>query len=70
MLNLSNISTYLSNKSRKKKIDRKVREALKIASLRKRRHNNEHDMIQEHGQYVTTKFWKPIFSFLREKILH
>ena len=31
---------------------------------------NEHGLNQDDGQYVTTTFWKPMLSYLREKSLH
>ena len=51
-------------KVKERKFDRKIREALE---LQESSPHNEHDLNQDYGQYVTTRFWKPMFSYLREK---
>ena len=56
-------------KIEEKKFDRKVREALEI-QFRETSPRSEHGLNQDDGQYVTTQFWKPIFSYLREKSLY
>ena len=45
---------------------RKVREALEI-QYHETAPNNEGSLNQDNGQYVTTNFWKPMFSFLRNR---
>ena len=52
-----------------RRFDRKVREALEI-QFRETSPRNEHGLNQDDGQYVTTTFWKPMLSYLREKSLH
>ena len=52
-----------------RKFDRKVREALEI-QFQETSPRNEHGLNQDDGQYVTTPFWKPMFSYLRENSLH
>ena len=52
-----------------KKFDRKVREALEIQFQQTSPHS-DHGLNQDDGQYVTTGFWKPMFSYLREKSLY
>uniref|UniRef100_A0A7M5XI54 GIY-YIG domain-containing protein n=1 Tax=Clytia hemisphaerica TaxID=252671 RepID=A0A7M5XI54_9CNID len=52
-----------------RKFDRKVREALEI-QFRATSPRNEHGLNQDDGQYVTTAFWKPMLSYLRENSLH
>lgn len=52
-----------------RKFDRKVREALEI-QFRETSPHNDHGLNQDYGQYVTTRFWKPMLSNLREKTLH
>ena len=52
-----------------RKFDRKVREALEIQFQETSPHN-EHGLNQDDGQYVTTTFWKPMLSYLREKTLY
>ena len=52
-----------------RKFDRKVREALEIQFQETSPHS-EHGLNQDDGQYVTTNFWKPMLSHLREKSLH
>ena len=52
-----------------KKFQRKVREALEI-QLQDTSPHSEHGLNQDDGQYVTTNFWKPMFSNLRKKPLH
>ena len=56
-------------KIEERKFDRKVREALEI-QLRETSPHNEHGLNQDDGQYVTTTFWKPMLSYLRENSLH
>ena len=51
------------------KIDRKVREALEI-QFQETSPRSEHGLNQDDGQYVTTTFWKPMLSYLREKTLY
>ena len=46
-----------------------VREALEI-QFRQTSPRSEHGLNQDDGQYVTTSFWKPMFSYLREKSLY
>ena len=48
-------------KVKERKFDRKIREALE---LQESSPHNEHDLNQDYGQYVTTRFWKPMFSYL------
>ena len=57
-----NTSTLKIEDSR---FDRKVREALEI-QCREKSSRNEHGLNQDDGQYVTTTFWKPMLSYLRE----
>ena len=52
-----------------RKFDRNVREALEIQFQGTSPHS-EHGLNQDDGQYVTTNFWKPMLSHLREKSLH
>ena len=52
-----------------RKFDRKVREALEI-QFQETSSRNDHGLNQDDGQYVTTKFWKPMLSYLREKALN
>ena len=47
------------------KFQRKVREALEIQYYETAPKNN--GLNQDDGKYVTTTFWKPFFSFLRNK---
>ena len=51
------------------KFDRKVREALEI-QYRGTSPRNDHGLNLDDGQYVTTNFWKPMLSHLREKSLY
>ena len=51
------------------RFDRKVREALEI-QFRDTLPHSEHGLNLDGGQYVTTKFWNPILTHLREKLLH
>ena len=55
-------------KTEERRFDRKVREALEI-QLQDTAPRSEHGLNQDDGQYVTTKFWKPMFSYLRHKSL-
>ena len=48
-----------------KKFYRNVREALEI-QVQETSPRNEHGLNQDDGQYVTTPFWKPMFSYLQE----
>ena len=52
-----------------KKFDRKVREALEI-QFRQTAPHTEHGLNLDDGQYVTSRFWKPMLSHIREKTLH
>ena len=61
-----NVSTL---KIENRRFDRKVREALEI-HFRETSPRNEHGLNQDDGQYVTTTFWKPMFSYLRQKSLY
>ena len=49
-----------------RRFQRKVREALEI-QLQNTAPHSEHGLNQDDGQYVTTKFWKPMFSYLQKK---
>ena len=51
------------------KFDTKVREALEI-QFRETAPHSEHGLNLDDGQYVTSRFWKPMLSHLREKTLH
>ncbi|MEO0685547.1 MAG: hypothetical protein AAFY76_11030 [Cyanobacteria bacterium J06649_11] len=55
-------------KTEERRFDRKVREALEI-QLQDTAPRSEQGLNQDDGQYVTTKFWKPMFSYLRHKSL-
>ena len=61
-----NVSTL---KIEDRRFDRKVREALEI-QFRETSPRNELGLNQDDGQYVTTTFWKPMLSYLRENSLH
>ncbi|XP_057316789.1 uncharacterized protein LOC130657810 [Hydractinia symbiolongicarpus] len=50
------------------KFDRKVREALEI-QFQDTSPRSEHGLNLDDGQYVTTKFWKPMFAYLKRKSL-
>ncbi|XP_057296292.1 uncharacterized protein LOC130625256 [Hydractinia symbiolongicarpus] len=50
------------------KFDRKVREALEI-QFQGTSPRSEHGLNLDGGQYVTTKFWKPMFAYLKRKSL-
>ena len=52
-----------------KKFDRKVREALEI-QFQETSPRSESGLNQDDGQYVTTKFWRPMFAYLQSKSLH
>ena len=52
-----------------RRFERKVREALEI-QLQVTAPHSENGLNQDDGQYVTTRFWKPMFSYLREKTTH
>ena len=52
-----------------KRFDRKVREALEI-QFQGTSPRSENGLNQDDGQYVTTKFWKPMLAHLREKSLN
>ena len=56
-------------KTEERRFDRKVREALEI-QLQDTAPRSEHGLNQDDGQYVTTKFWKPMFSCLRYESLN
>ena len=56
-------------KTEERRFDRKVREALEI-QLQDTAPRSEYGLNQDDGQYVTTKFWKPMFSYLRYKSLN
>ena len=45
---------------------RKVREALEI-QFQNTSPRSEHGLNQDDGQYVTTNFWNPMFSYLLKK---
>ena len=56
-------------KTEENKFDRKVREALEI-QFRQTAPHTEHGLNLDDGQYVTSRFWKPMLSHIREKTLH
>ena len=56
-------------KIEEKRFERKVREALEI-QFRDTSPRSDQGLNQDDGQYVTSQFWKPMFSYLREKSLH
>ena len=61
---------YMIIEARKTQIrSKKVREALEI-QLQNTSSHNENGLNQYDVQYVTTRFWKPMFSYLREKTIH
>ena len=55
-------------KVEERKFNRKVQEALEIQLLNTSPHS-ENGLNQDDRQYVTTRFWKPMFSYLREKTM-
>ena len=55
-------------KTEERRFDCKLREALEI-QLQDTAPRSEHSLNQGDGQYVTTKFWKPMFSYLWHKSL-
>ena len=55
-------------KTEEKRFERKVREALEI-QLQQTSPHSDHGLNQDDGQYVTTSFWKPMFTHIREKTL-
>ena len=61
--------SVLKIEDKNKKFDRKVREALEIQFQDTSPHS-ELGLNQDDGQYVTTNFWKPMLSHLKEKSLH
>ena len=52
-----------------KRFERKVREALEI-QFQEASPLDEYGLNLDGGQYVTTRFWKPMFSYLRKKSLN
>ncbi|XP_066926268.1 uncharacterized protein [Clytia hemisphaerica] len=56
-------------KTEENKFDRKVREALEI-QFRQTAPHSDHGLNLDDGQYVTSRFWKPMLSHIREKTLH
>ena len=55
-------------KTEEKKFERKVREALEI-QLQQTSPRSDHGLNQDNGHYVTTSFWKPMSTHIREKTL-
>ena len=56
-------------KNEENRFDRKVREALEI-QFRQTAPHSEHGLNLDDGQYVTSRFWKPMLSHIRLKSLH
>ena len=61
--NWNNVKTL---KVEARRFQRNVREALEI-QLQNTAPHSEHGLNQDDGQYVTTKFWKRMFSYLQKK---
>ena len=56
-------------KMEENKFDRKVREALEI-QFRETAPHSDHGLNLDDGQYVTSRFWKPMLSHIRLRSLH
>ena len=52
-----------------RKFERKVREALEIQKC-ETSPLDANGLNQDDGQYVTTNFWRPMLSYLRQKSLY
>ena len=54
-------------KTEERRFIRQVRLEIQLQDTAPR---SEHGLNRDYGQYVTTKFWKPMFSCLRKKSLN
>ena len=56
-------------KVEERRFERKVREPLEIQVTLQHSENGLF-VKKKNGQFVTTRFWKPMFSYFREKTTH